>query len=227
LVSRLWWASSGATDRRVGRATAAYCRSATVKASVDCLGCLAAPRLRNLQVRTTVWRRNGAPAQHAGRCQLTHSVSTRCTSPPCEIAPNADSARWRMVPVMGVAAHRSCSYARAATGRGTPGSRLSVRVHVEVSVRDRPQSSPPGVMMGARPAAPRWPRRVRRRCRRPRPRRCAGRFPVHRQLPQGNVRLRRGVIRGTAYTLTLVTDRYPLFRLAPWDPPARGVPPLA
>jgi hypothetical protein len=32
-----------ATDSRVGRATAAYCRSATVGASVDCLGCLAAP----------------------------------------------------------------------------------------------------------------------------------------------------------------------------------------
>ena len=36
---------------------------------------------------------------------------------------------------------------------------------------------------------------------------------------QRNVRLRRGVIRWniqvTAYTLTLVTDRYPPFRLAP------------
>ena len=37
-----------ATDNQVGRATAAYCPSATVSASVDCLGCLAERRLRKL-----------------------------------------------------------------------------------------------------------------------------------------------------------------------------------
>jgi hypothetical protein len=42
-----------------------------VHVRVDSLRRQLVPRLRNLQVRTTVCRRNGAPAQHAGRCQLT------------------------------------------------------------------------------------------------------------------------------------------------------------
>ena len=98
---------------------------------VDCLWSQEAPRLRNLQVRTTVCRRNGAPAQHAGRCQLTHSVSTRCTSPPCEIAPNAESARLAVVPTAWVAARRS-------SGSGVL---ARLRKHLAHHLRDSPGRS--------------------------------------------------------------------------------------